>query len=152
MSGTSKGPLNYTTTIDPQTTAAECLAILAKHGANHVAISFNGNREPDGLSFAIETPWGPRHFALPVNASGTQKALDKAYQKRLVERRHTTAEHARRVSWRVLKVWLEAQLSLIEAGLADLAEIMLPWMRVDEERTLYAAYQDDQRKALEARR
>lgn len=147
----SKGPLNYTTSIDPQTTAAECLAILAKYGANHVAISFDGNREPDGLSFAIETPWGSRHFALPINASGTQKALDKAYQDRRVERRHTTPEHARRVAWRVMKAWLEAQLALIEAGLADLAEIMLPWMKVDQSRTLYAAYQEDQRRALEAR-
>lgn len=146
-----KGPLNYTTSIDPQTTAAECLAILAKHGANHVAISFNGNREPDGLSFAIETPWGPRHFALPINVSGTQKALDKAYAKRLVERRHTSEEHARRVAWRVMKAWIDAQLALIEAGLADLAEIMLPWMMVDNDRTLYAAYQDNQQSALEAR-
>ncbi len=144
----SKGPLNYTTSIDPQTTAAECLGILAKHGANRVAIDYDSAREPSGISFVIETPWGPRQFVLPVNVDGTQKALDRAYERRTVERRHTTPEHARRVAWRVLKVWIDAQLALIEAGLAELAEIMLPWMRVDNDHTLYAAYQEDQRKAL----
>jgi hypothetical protein len=144
----SKGPLNYTTSIDPGTTAAECLAILAKHGASAVAIQFNCERQPDGISFVIETPYGERAFTLPVNVAGTQKALQAAYGKRLVERRHTTPEHARRVAWRVMKAWIEAQLALIEAGLADLAEIMLPWMKVDGELTMWDAYRENERKAL----
>lgn len=149
---TVKGPLNYTTSVEADKTAAECVAILARHGANRVAIDYDRERQPDGLSFEIDTPWGRRQYALPVSAAKAQKALERAYREgRKVERRHTTPEHARRVAWRVIKDWLEAQLALFEADLADLQEIMLPWMRVDNDRTLYAAYQADQaQRALEA--
>jgi hypothetical protein len=149
MSTTSKGPLNYTTTIEAMTTAGECLSILARHGADQVAIAFNSVREPDGLSFSIATRYGARHYSLPVNVTGTQKALEAAYQKRHVERRHTTPDHARRVAWRVMRAWLESQLAMIEAGLAELTEVMLPWMRVEPELTMYGAWQASEQKALE---
>lgn len=142
-----KGPLNYTTTIDPDKSAAECVAMLARHGASAIGLTFDAGK-PTGLTFSIATPWGLRQYSLPVNTAGTQKALLAAYRKGNVTRRFTAPEQAERVGWRVLKDWLEAQLALIEAGVADLPQVMLPYVHVEHGRTLWSVYSEQQ--ALEA--
>jgi hypothetical protein len=135
----SRGPMNYTTTIDADKSAMECLHLLRKHGASHVGIAFGGAGEPDGIEFVIATPWGPQQFSLSVNAAGTQKALMKAWRDRRVERRYTTPEQAARVAWRVMRDWLESQLALYEAGLVDLPQALAGFMRVEPGKTLWAA-------------
>jgi hypothetical protein len=149
-----KGPKNYTTTIEPGKTAQECLALLVAHDASSVSISYEGargERQPLALSFEIATRLGPRRYLLPVRVAGTQRVLRAECDRSAspVMPRHTTAEHARRVAWRVMKDWLDSQLAIIEAGLAELDEVMLPWMLVDEGRTLYRAYQEHELKALD---
>jgi hypothetical protein len=144
-----KAILNYTTSIDAGKTAGECIGLLAQHGAGHIGIDYDGERQPCGLSFEIGTPWGPRSYHMPVNIAGTQKALEQAYAKRSIDLRFTYSDHARRVAWRVMKDWLEAQLALIEAGLAELTEIMLPWMQTSPELTMYGQWRQANQKALE---
>jgi hypothetical protein len=147
---TSKGPLNYTTTVDADRTAIECIGILTKHGASHVGISIGEDKTPDGLEFVIRTPYGPRGYQLPVNIPGTEKALLKAWRAHRIEPRYKEPAQARRVAWRVLKDWLEAQMALIEAGAVELPQVMLPYLRVDDEgKTLYAAWQESELRALE---
>jgi hypothetical protein len=148
MTAASKGPLNYTTTVDPGRTAIECIHILVKHGATNVALSVGEDKVPDGLDFIIVTPWGPRQYALPVNLTGTEKALWKAYQQGRIRRQYAGAAQARRVAWRVLKDWLEAQLALVDAGVSELPQVMLPWMRVAVGQTLYEAVAENEMKAL----
>lgn len=146
---TGKGPLNYTTTIDAMKSAGECIAALAKHGASAVGIRYD-NAVPTGLSFQIRTVWGDRAFSLPVNIAGTEKAMREANRKGLVPNRYLGRDQAIRVSWRVMKDWLEAQLALIEAGVADLPQVMLPYLHTPDGRTLWDAYQENETKALEA--
>jgi hypothetical protein len=142
-----KNPLNYTTTIDADKSASECVAMLARHGASAVGLTFSGGT-PTGLSFTVTTTWGPRQYILPVNVAGTNNALVKAYKKNAIPRRFTEIEQAERVAWRVLKDWLEAQLALIEAGVVVLEQVMLPYVQGNDGRTLWAVYSEQQ--ALEA--
>ncbi len=65
--------------------------------------------------------------------------------------RYASAEQAGRVAWRVLKDWLEGQLALIDAGAVELEQVMLPWVHVDHEKTLWQAY-GEQQPAIEASR
>ena len=150
MSPVARAILNYTTSVDSGKTAMECVSILLKHGAVNVAISAGEDRSPDGLEFVITTPWGPRQFSLPVNIEGTEKSLKQARRERRIEPRFTTREQARRVAWRIVKDWLEAQLALIEAMQVDLLQVMLPYLKVDRDRTLYAAYMESELRQLEA--
>jgi hypothetical protein len=147
---TGKGPLNYTTTIDPVKSASECMARLAQHGATAIGMTYDGAGFPTGLTFQIQTTWGMRQFSLPCNVEGTFKALVKAHNKGNVALRYASREQAQRTSWRVVKDWLEAQLALIEAGVADLPQVMLPYLHVEPGRTLYEAYSQNEQRALEA--
>jgi DNA polymerase III subunit epsilon len=125
-----RGPLNYTTTIDPIKSATECITRLMYHGAFGVAITSAGG-QPTGLSFQITTEFGPRQYSVPANVAGTQKALTEAWRKGRIAQRYTDPAQASRVAWRVIKDWLEAQLALIEAGVADMSQVMLPYMLVE---------------------
>lgn len=140
----SKGPLNYTTTIGATKSASECIARLAEHGADAIGITYS-DRKPTGLTFRIETVHGQRQFSMPVNVEGTFKALVKARNAGNIPPRYAEREQAERVAWRVLKDWLEAQLALIEAGVADVAEVMLPYLHVGPDGlTLYRAFVENE--------
>ncbi len=146
----SRGPLNYTTTIDATKSASECIARLAEHGADAIGITY-ASKKPGGLTFRIQTVHGPRQFSLPVNTEGTYQALQRARREGRIPPRYAGRDQAERVSWRVLKDWLEAQLALIEAGIAEMAEVMLPYLHVgDNGLTLYRAFVENERLALTA--
>lgn len=149
MSG--KGPLNYTTTIDAGKTARECHEMLARHGASSVSVGYR-DRQPASLSFVMDTPWGPRSFFLAANVEGTLEALRAANRKGIIPPKNATPEQAVRTCWRTLQDWLETQLAFMEAGFAELAKLMLPYMQDDSGRTTWEALEDSQQKRLEAGR
>lgn len=143
-------PLNYTTQIPASRTALECQQIIAGAGASAVAVTYE-NREPAGLSFQLATPSGPGHFTLPVNVEAMHRALLAAERdgrfaaSRKRQGMFSSREHAKRVAWRVIKDWLEAQLALIGAQMATLDEVMLPYLHVSGDgRTLREAYRESQ--------
>ena len=140
------GPLNYTTAIPAARTTGECLALLAEAGAGAVAVTY-ADKVPSGLAFNLDTHVGPRSFTMPVNIDGVFAQLQKAHQdKRLKGSRGRTAEsfvtrkHATDVAWRVIKDWLEAQLAIIAANMASLDQVMLPYLQVGPDTTLYQAF------------
>lgn len=141
------GTLNYTTTIPATRTVGECQALLAKHGASRVAVEYLDG-SPAGLAFWLPTPHGDRSFILPVDVAAVQRLLTRqendgefrASRKRAGH--FSSREHAERVAWRVVKDWLEAQLAMIEAQMATLDQVMLPYLNVDRGKTLYAVYQE----------
>jgi hypothetical protein len=135
------GPLNYTTTIRPEKTAAECLAILGRGGAGAVAVTY-ADRKPTGIAFTLDTPAGQRSFDLPVNVDGVYAALAKAAKTGGIPPRYSSREQAERTAWRIIKDWLEAQVAIIDAQMASLDQVMLPYLRVGEGRSLYQAYAD----------
>lgn len=142
----SKGPLNYSTSIPSGRTIGECQEILAGAGAVAVAVQYE-NREPVGLSFRINTPRGLRDFSLPVNVEGIHRLLGTAHGQGSLRNSNgrpaasfTTRKHAAAVAWRVVKDWIEAQVALIDAEMATLDQVMLPYLQVGGDRTLYQAF------------
>jgi hypothetical protein len=144
--------LNYTTTIPASRTVAEMQTLLVKHGAASVATHYDEGRAA-GLSFTLRTPHGDRTFTMPVDTAAVNRLLIKQERDGLLKRQkrkgyYSDPAHAERVAWRVAKDWLAAQLALIEAQMATLDQVMLPYLHVDGERTLYAVYRDRESVAL----
>lgn len=124
--------LNYTTKIEAVRTVGELQQLLASHGCEKVTIDYR-DRQPVALTFVARGPAGLLAFALPCNWEGVQKVL----QKQRVESRYRSPEQAIRVAWRIIKVWVEAQLALIEAGQATTQEVFLPYAVTKSGSTLY---------------
>lgn len=115
---------NYTTTVTVSKSVDVISKLLAKNGVRAIQTEFTHDGMASGLSFIIDTEYGPRTFALPVRAEGVLNALVR--QK--VEPRYRTFEHANRVAWRIAHEWLRAQLALIDAGMSSTSEVFFPYL------------------------
>lgn len=128
--------LNYTTTITAEKTAAEIQAKLAKAKAQAVLTEYDPEGVMCAMSFRIATPNGPVFFRLPANTEGVLRALsrDKKVPQRMKNRKQAAC-----VAWRVLKDWIEAQLAIVEAEMADPMEVFLPYAVRGDGSTVYQA-------------
>lgn len=146
------GVLNYTTKINVHKTVAEVQKLLADHGAAQVGIAYTDG-SPTGVSFTLETPHGARLFTLPVRVESMQALLitkDRKGELRTGSKAdRTSTAQAERVAWRVIKDWLAAQLALVETEMAQLDEVMLPYLRTDNSSTLYESYRDHEQRAID---
>ena len=126
--------LNYTTTISAEKTVGEVQAMLGKSGASAVATMYDQGR-PAGVNFQMTTSHGLATFVLPVNIDGVQAALIKAHKQGQARGLSKTSAYSRdqaeRVAWRVIKDWIEAQVALIAANMAQIDTVMLPYLLVD---------------------
>lgn len=97
--------------------------MLASVKASAMMIDYVDGK-PDAIAFKMIKGGQPIAFRLPANWQGILEAMrrDKTVPRRLV-----CEDQARRVSWRVVRDWLRAQLTLIEAGASSIEEVMLPW-------------------------
>lgn len=133
------GLLNYTTTIAAAKTISQIHGTLAKCGANKILSEYKeGGIE--ALAFMVEGPTGTLAFRLPANVKAVQRILVKQYQEGRIprEKRYTSYEQAVKVAWRILKDWVEAQLAIIEAEMATVDEVFLPYLLDGEgKKTLY---------------
>jgi hypothetical protein len=126
--------LNYTTTIDVGKTMGEIQTALARRGVQRISTLFDDDGTPAGLGFTMKTDYGVREFELPVRTAGVLAAMQRDPK---VPKPKQTSEQAARVAWRIAKDWLEAQAALIDAGLASLDEVMMPYMLTDTGRTMF---------------
>lgn len=113
---------NRTTTVPAAKTVGEIQSMLAGMHATALMIDYHDG-EPSAIAFSLVRNGHPISFKLPCNWQGVYRAL----QREKIPRRLMTHEHAKRVAWRVVRDWLRAQLSLIEAGATAVEVVMLPW-------------------------
>lgn len=140
--------LNYSTEVKVEASMGEVIGALTRRGVTRISTMFADDGTPEGIAFTMKTEYGPREFELPVRTAGVLKVL--AEQHKTNSRVKDTPEQAARVSWRIAKDWLEAQSALIDAGLASLDEVMLPYMLDNKGRTVYDVIKADGMKQLKA--
>lgn len=137
--------LNYTTKIDSYKTLTEIQKILSSHGANKIVTDNDAAGNPIALTFCIQFNNAPIAFCLPCNFSGVLKAMRKSGK---VPKSLCNEDQALRVGWRIIKDWIEAQMAIIEADLASMTEVFLPYAVTKEGKTLFQFIQTDSRLLL----
>lgn len=131
--------LAYTTQIAASKTVGEIIGMLASHGARSVTTDYDGQGNPVAILFAIHTPHGERSFRLPMNGEAIWRVMVAQNRAGKIPLRFVTREQAARVGWRIIRQWVEAQLALIETEMVSLTEIMLAYMIVRDDITVYDA-------------
>ncbi len=91
-----------------------------------MAIEYDGDAMPISLTFTITFYDKPLQFKVPCNANGVLKAMTKPRSG--VPRSSQTIAQARRVAWRIIKDWTEAQLAIVESQQAQMAEVFMPYV------------------------
>ena len=102
--------LNYSTSIDAFKTVSEIEFILVKHKVKSVMKNYDGE-SITGLSFLIDTGVQQIPIRLPVKIDDCLEVLLKEKKKSPKANIKATREQAERVAWRILKDWVEAQMS-----------------------------------------
>src|SRR6185503_7232743 len=115
--------LNYTTSIESEKSIAEIQKCLVKRGATKIVTDYVGEI-PTAVTFALMLNGNMIGFQLPANASGVLKAMQND---RKVPRNKCTQEQAQRVAWRIVNSWVQAQCAIIDAQLAHVTEVFLPY-------------------------
>ena len=76
-------------------------------------------------------------ITMPANINGVMLAMQRDKK---VPRGKCNMEQAARVGWRIVKDWVEAQLAMIHASMAETSEIFLPYAITSDGRTVYEKF------------
>lgn len=122
------GLLNYTTKISVATSVAEVCAMLAQAKANAITQHFDGAGNVTAIEFSIATEFGQMGFRLPADPTPVIATLKRQALARQIPRRfaHDVAQ-ARRVAWRIVRAWTEAQLAIIQLSMVKPEQVFLPY-------------------------
>lgn len=142
--------MNYTTTIAAEKTLGELQRLLIRAGARAISVEYDPSGAPNGLAFRIKTASGDRDYRLPLDLGAVLKLLQRASQERDTKSGRArlpstwvTKEHASRVGWRIMKDWVEAQLALVQVGLASMEQTMFAYQLAEGQgRTVYELYEE----------
>ncbi len=122
---------NFSTTISVEKTITEIEKMLSIYGATRIMKEYDEFGNPCKLVFVILTDHGELPVKLPLNASKildvfkiqvSNNKLPKKYRES-----EWAVEQAHRVGWRIIKDWLDAQLTLLHIDMVKVHEIFLPY-------------------------
>jgi hypothetical protein len=136
--------LNYTTTVSANQSVQEIKKSVMRLKASAIMEEYDDKGRISHLSFRISCNGNLLFFRLPANASGVLKALEKAK----ADARFQKPERAHMIAWRIVKDWVEAQMAIIEANMADPVEVFLPYVQNSHGHTLYESMKSNNFKLL----
>ena len=136
--------LDYTTTVPVSRTVAQVQAKLVEHGARAVMMEYDDRGRITALAFKVNMPNGELPIRLPIDAVATLRVLQRQADNREIPGRFAREEHAYRVAWRIIKDWVEAQMSLLETEMVRMEEIFLPYVITSGGQTIYQVMAEKQ--------
>ncbi len=131
---------NYSTTVDHQKTAEEIRKLL-RGRVRRTIFDEDSVSNITAIQFIINTDHGTFPFRLPVNVEACYAVLRDQREREEIGG-FITMEKARRVAWRILKDWIRAQLGLIDTGMVATEEVFLPYLMLDDKRTMFDALKE----------
>lgn len=138
-----------TTKISAEKTVAQIQEVLGKNGADQILIEYDHGEvvgicfrvfvSGKSLPFRMPCKWEPifEHFLeRRTNMVHDEKALDVLTQK------------SKRVAWRQILRWVEAQMAMIQTSMVKMHEVFLPYLQTGINETLFQKLEKEQFKAL----
>ncbi len=135
-----------TTQIEPSQTVGEIQRLLGNCGASAVLTEY-GNGEVTAVSFRVRFNDQDIPFRLPCRWEAILKKL-KSRRKRQPYKRSIESQ-ARRVAWRQILRWIEAQLALVDTEMVQIQEVFMPYLQMNTGKTLYEQLEETKFKLIE---
>ena len=139
----SKTLFMETTKINPDQTVGEIQGILGRYGASGIQIKYNAG-EIVAVAFSVDI--NDRHvpFMLPCRWEAVHSVIVNRMRKVRKSREEEYILQAKRVAWRQILRWVEAQLALVETEMVRIEEVFMPYLVVGKGQTLYQKLQNSQ--------
>jgi hypothetical protein len=123
-----------TTRINAERTVGEIHDVLRRHGANAIlneyevanvsAVSFKTLVGGQEVAFRLPARW--KELETYLRGTGKKPKHPDTYE-----------TWARRVAWRQILRWVEAQFALVETGMVKIQEVFLPYAQTESGETLF---------------
>jgi hypothetical protein len=134
--------INYTTQIAVYKTVGEIQGILVDNGADKIMFEYEG-KQPVAIRFFIKTNGRDVLVFLPARPKAVQKVLENMKREKGSRMQvKPDFEQACRVAWRIVKDWIEAQMSMVQTEQAEFTEVFLPYLVDRSGRTLFEVMKD----------
>jgi len=123
-----------TTKISASQTVGEIQRLLGNYGASAVLTEYEKG-EVIAVSFRVLFNGQHIPFRLPCRWQAIFKKLQSKRKRRPYNRNDET--QARRVAWRQILRWIEAQLALVDTEMVQIQEVFMPYLQMNTGKTLY---------------
>lgn len=143
MTRSGNGLLCYTTSIEVDKTVGEIESLLMKAGATGILKECDTSGITS-LSFKIKVEDNrDMAFRLPMEAQPVQQILNNQVNDGKIARKFKNdLDQARRVGWRIIKTWVEAQVALIQTRMVKVQQVFLPYAVGRNGKTLYEQFEE----------
>ena len=133
---------NYTSDKPIDSIFAELQQTLATHGAKQISYDYGDDGKVQGVQFVIKVNDRFIQIKLPARVEKAQAVLKKQWEAGLISHKRGKEntygyEQAYRVAWRNILDWVQAQMALLEIGMAKMEEVFLPHMQDRQGVTFY---------------
>ena len=130
MSGRAKQTLFMETTeVDAGRSASEIVAELVKAGASAINTDY-ANGVIVGLRWVMKVRGVDQLFNMPARIEPVEKLLLSRRKGPLYNQdKLRIHEQARRVAWRQLLRWIQAQMAMIQCGMAESGEVFFAYLQ-----------------------
>jgi hypothetical protein len=129
-----------TTEVSDTRTAGEIQQLLAERGASSIQVDYLNGRV-EGLSFCFKVGEHQVPFRLPCRWKSIVKALGQSGKR--VRKNDTLENWGRRVAWRQILRWVQAQLAMIETDMVKTEEVFMPYAILPNQKTMYEAFAEN---------
>jgi len=123
---------NYTSDKPIDRIFAELQQTLGAHGAKQIAYDYGDDGKVHGIQFVIKVNDRFIPIKLPARVEQAQAVLKRQYENGEIKSHIGTKvysyDQAYRVAWRNILDWVQAQMALLEIGMAKMEEVFLPYM------------------------
>ncbi len=136
-----------TTQIAAKVTAGQISSLLADAGASATLLEYE-NGDISAMSFRLRVKGDEVPFRLPIRTEAIVAILRGRRQR--ITKNSKLQDQARRIAWRQVYRWVQAQLAFIETGMVTVDEVFLPYLQVAVGQTLYDRIAQSGFKALPA--
>ena len=138
------------TKIEATKTVTEIQYLLAQAGATGTYIEYDGvTREPASLAFKMKIADREIPFLLPARAAAIFNVLQKRRAVNFREKwKIEDRMQAHRVAWRQILRWVQAQIALVETGMAEMVEVFMPYIQTGVNQTLFQKVRDGKFQGL----
>ena len=119
---------NYTTTIKVEITIMEIEKILSQFGATNIFKLYE-NGIVKGIAFQSTINEQSLAFKLPMEEDKVLQVFNLCSKKGDIPKKFSgDREQARRTGWRIIKDWIDSQMSLIAINTVKFEQVFLPYM------------------------
>jgi hypothetical protein len=134
-----------TTRIKAERTVSEIQSILARYGATAILLDYVG-MQVSSVSFRYRVEQNEIAFMLPCRWQNLETVLRQSGKRPKSD--DTFEGWARRVAWRQVLRWVEAQMAMVETGMVKVHEVFLPYAQDHTGKTVFEKLEGNQFKML----